>query len=124
MVLLLGDVGFSSGQVVINDNMTKFIEQSAQLILTFLPNCRVVVEGHTDSIPLSENWTNHKDNMEISFVRAKTVAREFEIEGISSKRISVIGYGDTRPIASNVTVEGRAKNRRVVVKLILYEKEI
>jgi len=124
MVLLLGDVGFSSGQIVINDNMTKFIEQSAQLILTFLPNCRVVVEGHTDSIPLSGNWTNHKDNMDISFVRAKAVAREFEKEGMSSKSISVIGYGDTRPIASNGTVEGRAKNRRVVVKLILYEKEI
>jgi outer membrane protein OmpA-like peptidoglycan-associated protein len=62
--------------------------------------------------------------MDISFVRAKAVAREFEKEGISSKRISVIGYGDTRPIASNGTVEGRAKNRRVVVKLILYEKEI
>ena len=118
MVLLLGDVGFSSGQIVINDNMTKFIEQSAQHILKFLPNCRVVVEGHTDSIPLSQTWTKPKDNMEISFVRAKAIAREFEKESISSKRISVIGYGDTRPIASNGTVEGRAKNRRVVVKLI------
>ena len=105
--------------------MTKFIEQSAQLILTFLPNCRVVVEGHTDSIPLSETWPKrYKDNMDISFIRAKSVARVLEEEGISSKRISVIGYGDTRPIASNGTVEGRAKNRRVVVKLILYEKEI
>ena len=124
MVLLLGDVRFSSGQIVINDNMKKFIEQSAQLILTFLPNCRVVLEGHTDSIPLSETWKNQKDNMDISFIRAKAVARVLEEEGISFKRISVIGYGDTRPIASNGTVEGRAKNRRVVVKLILYEKEI
>ena len=124
MVLLLGDVGFSSGQIVINDNMTNFIEQSAQLILTFLPNCRVVVEGHTDSIPLSKNFKNNKDNKDISFARAKAVAREFEKEGMSSKSISVIGYGDTRPIASNGTVEGRAKNRRVAVKLILYEKEI
>jgi flagellar motor protein MotB len=125
MVLLLGDVGFSSGQIVINDNMTKFIEQSAQHILTFLPNCRLVVEGHTDSIPLLETWPKlYKDNMEISFSRAKAVARAFEKEGLSSKRISVIGYGDTRPIASNGIVEGRAKNRRVVVKLIPNEKEI
>ena len=62
--------------------------------------------------------------MGLSLFRAKTVAGMFEKEGISSKRISAIGYGATRPIATNATSEGRAKNRRVVVRLIPEEKEI
>jgi len=124
LTLLLGDIAFSPGEFVINDNMTKSIEQSAQHILTFFPNCRVVVEGHTDILPISKTWQNrYKNNMELSFLRAKAIARAFEKEGILSKRISVIGSGDMRPIASNDTVEGRAKNRRVVVKLIPNEKE-
>ncbi len=124
LTVLLGDVAFSSGEFVINDNIAKLIQQSTQRILSF-PNYRVTIEGHTDNIPISKNWQKrYKDNMDLSFFRAKAVARVFEKQGISFKRISVIGYGDTRPIASNDTVDGRAKNRRVVVRLIPEEKEI
>lgn len=118
LAVLVGDLAFSSGKFVINDNMTKLIQKSAQYILTF-PHYRVIIEGHTNNVPIIKIWQKRfKDNMDLSFFRAKAVAREFEKQGIPFKRISVIGYGDTRPIASNDTEEGRAKNRRVVVRLI------
>ena len=56
--------------------------------------------------------------MELSLLRAKSVASLLVKNGISIERISVTGYGDTRPIASNETAEGRAKNRRVEIKLV------
>jgi outer membrane protein OmpA-like peptidoglycan-associated protein len=117
--VLLGDIAFKFGQFALDENMEKFIEQSAQHILAFYPNCRVIVEGHADNEGAEEY-----NNMDISSFRAKAVALEFEKQEISFKRISVTGYGETHPFASNDTAEGRAKNRRVVVRLIPEEKEI
>ncbi len=88
------------------------------------PDHRVIIEGHTDNMPIMQSTgKRYRDNMELSFLRAKAVARILEKNGISLERISVIGYGDTRPIASNETHEGRIKNRRVEVKLIPGDKE-
>ena len=84
------------------------------------------MEGHTDKSPIktsSEIKYIYKDNMSLSLFRAKTIAGIFEKEGIPYKRLSAIGYGDMRPIVSNKTFEGRAKNHRVVVRLIPEEKE-
>jgi outer membrane protein OmpA-like peptidoglycan-associated protein len=125
--LLLFEANFSSGKFVINDNITKLIKQSTQYILSLPPGYRVIVEGHTDNSPI-KNISGikypYKDNMSLSLFRAKTVASVLEKEGISSKRISAIGYGATRPIATNKNYEGRAKNRRVVVRLVPEEKGI
>jgi outer membrane protein OmpA-like peptidoglycan-associated protein len=124
--LVLFDVGFSLGKSVINDNITRLIQQSTQYILSLPPNYRVIVEGHTDNLPIkitSEKECLITNNMSLSLFRAKKIARMFEDEGIPSKRISALGYGTKRPIASNNTAEGRAKNRRVVVRLIPEDKE-
>jgi outer membrane protein OmpA-like peptidoglycan-associated protein len=56
--------------------------------------------------------------MDLSLRRARAIEKILVSHGIPSNRISVIGYGDARPIASNHTEEGRAKNRRVEVKLM------
>ncbi|HBH62622.1 MAG TPA: cell envelope biogenesis protein OmpA, partial [Nitrospiraceae bacterium] len=64
------------------------------------------------------------DNMELSFLRAKAVASLLVENGISRDRISITGYGETRPIASNETDEGRIKNRRVEIKLVPEDKEL
>ena len=124
---LLFSVSFNSGEVVIKNSTKKLVQQYTQYIRSLPPNYRVIVEGHTDSSPLkiiSEKKYPYKDNMGLSLFRAETVANIFVKEGISSKRISALGYGATRPIATNKNVEGRAKNRRVVVKLIPEETGI
>jgi flagellar motor protein MotB len=88
------------------------------------PDNRVVIEGHTDNIPIRRSpGKRYLDNMELSFLRAKAVASILVKNGISPERISVVGYGDSRPIDSNETVSGRINNRRVEVKLTPEDKE-
>ena len=57
-------------------------------------------------------------NLDLSLGRAKMVAKKLTDLGVDKKRIAVIGYGSKRPIAPNNTPEGRAKNRRVEIKII------
>jgi outer membrane protein OmpA-like peptidoglycan-associated protein len=59
----------------------------------------------------------------LSLRREKTIANILVSHGIPLERISVMGYGDTRPISTNNTEAGRAKNRRVEVKLMPKEGE-
>ncbi len=121
---VFGGDTFQSGQIVINDNLMNRVKELVHDILSS-PGYRVIVEGHTDNMPIRISKGNrYIDNMELSFLRAKTVAKILVEEGVSTERTSVIGYGDTRPKASNDTAEGRAKNRRVEVRLVPDDKEL
>jgi OOP family OmpA-OmpF porin len=73
------------------------------------PRLRALVEGHTDSVG-SDAY-----NQRLSERRAKAVRDYMVSQGIDSTRISTRGYGETKPVASNTTAEGRAKNRRVEI---------
>ncbi len=116
---VFGGGTFRSGADVINDVAVSTIENLVEEILAF-PSSRVVIEGHTDNIPTGRLSRN---NMDLSLLRAKAIADILVTHGVSLDRISEIGYGDTRPIGSNDTEEGRAINRRVEVKLIPEEGE-
>ncbi|MCP1727434.1 chemotaxis protein MotB [Natronospira proteinivora] len=74
------------------------------------------IEGHTDNVPIET--VAYPSNWELSAARAATVLRQLETEGVARERMRAIGYADTQPIASNETVAGRAKNRRV--GLVIY----
>jgi flagellar motor protein MotB len=124
ILTVLGGGTFRSGQDVINDIAFSTIENLVREI-SASPNSRVIIEGHTDNIPIKFSaGRRYRDNMDLSFLRAKAIANILAFHGISLDLISVIGYGDTRPIDSNDTKEGRAKNRRVEVKLVPEEGEI
>jgi OOP family OmpA-OmpF porin len=73
------------------------------------PNIRVVVEGHTDSIG-SDAY-----NQRLSERRATAVKSYLVRQGIDESRISVHGYGEAKPVASNMNKEGRAQNRRAEI---------
>lgn len=75
----------------------------------------VTVEGHTDDAPISNR--NFASNWELSAMRAATVARLFEAEGVDGARLAAQGFGPNRPIADNDTAEGRSRNRRVTAIL-------
>lgn len=108
---------FPPGKIAINDVTLSTIENFVGEI-SASKGSRVIIEGHTDNIPTGKL---HVDNMDLSLRRARAIADILVSHGISSDRISVIGYGDARPIDTNDTEEGRAKNRRVEVKLIAKE---
>lgn len=116
-VTVFGGKTFRSGQDVIQDVAYSAIENLVQEISAF-PNSRILIEGHTDNIPTGKSGS---DNMDLSLRRAKAIANILVLHGIPKDRISVTGYGDTQPITSNNTEEGRAKNRRVEVKLLPQE---
>jgi len=73
----------------------------------------ITIEGHTDNIPI--NTAQFPSNWELSALRATTVLRLFNDAGVGAERLTAIGYGETRPLETNTTVEGRARNRRVSI---------
>jgi outer membrane protein OmpA-like peptidoglycan-associated protein len=81
-------------------------------ILNEYPNAKFTVEGHTDSVG------SEKLNQSLSEKRANSV-RDFLVqEGIGADRLTAIGYGEAKPIATNDTRAGRAQNRRVEINLV------
>ena len=81
-------------------------------ILMDNPDVRVRVEGHTDATGAD------KYNMGLSFRRAESVKNFLIGKGIDANRLSVVGYGETKPLVSNKTRAGRAVNRRVEFKVL------
>ena len=75
------------------------------------PDQIIYVEGHTDNI--GPEWYNNK----LSLERARAIANALKEKGVPEEKIRVSGAGFSKPIASNETREGRAKNRRVDVVL-------
>ena len=77
----------------------------------------VLVEGHTDDQPIKRSkWTSNK---ELSIARASAVADYLaERHGIERDRLTVIGYGEERPIADNEMSRGRQQNRRVEIIIL------
>lgn len=73
----------------------------------------ITIEGHTDNVPISTQ--QFPSNWELSAMRATTVLRLFNDGGVGAERLTAIGYGETRPLETNTTLEGRARNRRVSI---------
>ena len=102
---------FNTGKSSIQASSTGVMVDIIQ-ILNEYPNAKFTVEGHTDSVGSS------KTNQRLSESRANAV-RDFLIgKGISSSRLTAIGYGEDKPIASNNTRNGRKQNRRVEINLV------
>ncbi|HSG23343.1 MAG TPA: flagellar motor protein MotD [Azonexus sp.] len=73
----------------------------------------ITIEGHTDNVPISTQ--QFPSNWELSAMRATTVLRLFNDGGVGAERLTAIGYGETRPLETNTTPEGKARNRRVSI---------
>jgi OOP family OmpA-OmpF porin len=84
----------------------------AAATLTRNPGITVEVAGHTDSDGAAEY------NEGLSFRRASTVRDYLIAGGVAESRLTVRGYGESQPIADNATREGKAQNRRVVLRIL------
>lgn len=106
---------FPSGSAELSNDFNPVIVKIARL--TNEIGGRVAVAGHTDILPISTE--RFRSNWELSSARAVTVLEEIVAKGeLDPARFQVAGFGATRPIDSNATVEGRARNRRVEVILL------
>jgi outer membrane protein OmpA-like peptidoglycan-associated protein len=90
-------------------------EPELQTLVAFLKNnheLKVEIQGHTDSSG------NAEDNMVLSKQRAKSVVDYLVENGVELSRLSHLGFGDTVPISSNETADGRRLNRRTTIKIL------
>lgn len=102
---------FSPGQATLQSASVSAMRAIASVLAR--ADFPITIEGHTDNIPIAT--TQFPSNWELSAVRATTVLRLFNEGGVGSERLTAIGYGDTRPVETNTSIEGRARNRRVSI---------
>ncbi len=105
---------FPSGQVDLTADGKAVVKEIAAALNRY-PDYYIRIEGHSDNLPLNTALKEHYiSNWELSAIRAATVAK-YMIYGLDvpRQRVSIAGYGDTRPVADNLTSEGRSKNRRI-----------
>ncbi|MDI6703682.1 MAG: OmpA family protein [bacterium] len=115
-ITLIDKVLFDTGQAIIKEDGVQILNKVAEIIKRH-EDREVVIEGHTDSVPIC-NW-KYPSNWELSTRRATEVLKFFiNKHGISPLRLQATGYGEYRPIATNETEEGRKKNRRVEIILL------
>lgn len=104
--VVLEGIVFASGKATIMSE-SAFILDKVYESLKANPDVNVQILGHTDSVGSDE------DNRSLSLRRAQAVKDWLTAKGISSSRIKVSGKGETEPIATNDTSDGRARNRRI-----------
>ena len=104
---------FSVGQAILGVESAQALRAVAEVIAS--ADFPVTIEGHTDNVPIKT--AQFPSNWELSAVRATTVLRIFADAGVPADRLTAIGYGDTRPVEGNDTIEGRARNRRVSIQI-------
>jgi outer membrane protein OmpA-like peptidoglycan-associated protein len=104
-------ITFATDQSAVQPQFRPTLDQVAQTLVEY-PKTMIDVVGHTDSTG-SEAY-----NQTLSERRARSVADYLASHGVAPVRMATTGYGKMRPIASNETVEGRAENRRVEIKIV------
>ncbi|MEG2916861.1 MAG: flagellar motor protein MotB [Clostridium sp.] len=109
------EILFDIGDASLKDNHKNELLTLCK-ILNEMPNF-IRIEGHTDNIPIST--AKFSSNWQLSCGRASNVAQFISDSGfLSPNRISALGYGEYRPIDTNSTASGRAKNRRVDIVVL------
>ncbi len=109
---------FDLGKAEIKEQYLQLFQEVSEIIKKY-PGSMILIEGHTDSIPIKTY--KYPSNQQLSEARALNVAQYLiRTFALDEKRITPIGYGASRPLASNKTKKGRSKNRRV--EIVILEK--
>jgi chemotaxis protein MotB len=116
VVITVGSAGaFKSGSAELTkkarDIMSKIAEQNKK------GRSEILVMGHTDNVPLTFG-SNYRDNWDLAAARSASVVQQLsKNKTLDPKRMKAISYGETRPVESNDTTTGRAKNRRIEIEI-------
>ena len=111
-----GKINFKTNSAEILPSAYPILDDAIQTMKEHPEISLLEIQGYTDS-------TGPDDyNMKLSQRRADSVKSYFVSKGINSNRLATKGYGESNPIASNDTREGRAKNRRIVFEVKNYKQ--
>ena len=106
---------FKSGSIAVDPKGQSALLELAKA-LNLNPDVSILVEGHTDNVPMKS--TTIKDNLDLSVLRATSIARILTTEGaVDPRRVTSAGRGESFPIDTANTPEARAKNRRTEIIL-------
>ena len=109
-----GNVTFASDSADINGNFYGVLD-SVAIVLNKYPQTLLDIDGHTDNTGSAEY------NQQLSERRAISVGQYLRSRNVDPRRLLVVGFGETRPIADNSTEFGRQQNRRVEIRITPYE---
>lgn len=117
-----GTFFFDSGSFIVKPEAQVTMDKMVQVIRKEAGAYNVMIEGHTDSRPMSHQII--ASNWELSGIRAARVAQLFENRGFLKKQLTIMGWGETKPLVPNENADGspnlvnQSKNRRVVIKIL------
>lgn len=112
---LNGAILFDPGAADLREDARIFMQKIAAIMEKY-KDCIIEIEGHTDNVPI--HTAMYESNRYLSTARAnKVLEYVMEQANLIDENMKVAGYGESRPVASNATEEGRAKNRRVSIKI-------
>ena len=116
--VVAGDVLFAEGGYQLSASGKQALNQYVPQLQS-LQNAKVVVYGYTDNLAVGAplKRAGIANNIDLSSRRADNVVAYLESQGVNPNIISAKGFGDTHPVASNDTPDGRAKNRRIEIVL-------
>jgi len=114
LVNMKGDILFDTGKATLKQNAIDQLNQVGAIIAKY-PDDKVMIIGHTDSVG------DDAYNQRLSENRAKAVKLQLLSAGVPAENIATEGMGESQPIGSNTTVEGKAMNRRVEMKITIPE---
>jgi chemotaxis protein MotB len=116
-VEMVGGIMFHSGQVALSEQGEEVLRRVADAIKG-VEDRQIRIEGHTDNVPIRRLKGLYETNWELSAARATNVVRFLTDEmGVAPERLEATAMSQYHPVADNDTEEGRAKNRRIVIKL-------
>jgi len=117
VITFVADVLFDSGKAKLRSDSYPVLNKVVRVLKENVPENHIGIEGHTDNQPI--RYSGWKSNWELSTARALSVLHFLVDEkGIDPGRVSAIGYGEYRPVASNDTREGKQLNRRVEIVIL------
>lgn len=105
---------FNSGSIAVDQKGAEALRQLAAAIKEE-KELNIMVEGHTDDVPVSNVSRYMIDNWDLSVLRATSIVRILTGAGVAYERIVAAGRGEYAPVADNETKEGRQKNRRTAI---------
>jgi len=118
-VTMVDQVLFSEGGFRLNAQ-AKIVLGKLVPTLSGLQQTKIIVDGYTDNVPIGPGLKREgiSSNLELSSRRADVVVDYLVNQGVNQNLISAQGFGESNPVASNDTPEGRAQNRRIEVTLV------
>jgi len=109
---------FDTGEAKVKKSGLKVLNRVVD-VLKNVKDKNIRVEGHTDNVKIvSQRVKMYPTNWELSAARAINVSKYLQKNGIDPKSLSATAFGEYKPVASNATAEGRAKNRRIAIILL------